>query len=97
MEKQPETPFEIPAGFTKVTSSAILAVKCDEVAKDSDGVSTITETITVVFPKGVRWRYEGVPRGTFHEMLTAESVGKFFAARVKGKHEAFKEWPPLPA
>lgn len=86
----------IPEGFTEVESSALLAVKMQETSEQMDaltGKPEITEIITVIFPKGVRWRYEGVPRGTFHAMLTSESIGKFFAAKVKSKYRAVKEWP----
>jgi hypothetical protein len=37
---------------------------------------------------GPVWIYSGVPAGKFAGLMSAESVGKFHHAEIRGKHEA---------
>ena len=39
----------------------------------------------IAFHSGGTYRYDGVPESFLDEMLAAESVGKFFHARIKGQ------------
>lgn len=39
----------------------------------------------ITFNSGGTYRYDGVQESVFEEMLAAESVGKFFHARIKGQ------------
>ena len=41
----------------------------------------------VQFTKGAVYRYKEVPKEVFEDLLKAESVGKFFFAKIKGKFE----------
>jgi hypothetical protein len=43
--------------------------------------------MTVVFRDGGKYVYYDVPEGIYRELLSAPSVGKFFAANVKGMFE----------
>jgi len=53
-----------------------------EVGHDSD-----TDTLVVLFHNGGMYAYDDVPRTVYDQMLSAESVGKFFNAHVKGKYD----------
>jgi hypothetical protein len=46
--------------------------------------------LTVSFAKGGQYRYYDVPEGIFRELVSAPSVGKFFAANVEGTFESEK-------
>lgn len=41
--------------------------------------------LTVEFRGGRVYRYAGVPAETYHQLLTAESAGQFFAREIRGK------------
>lgn len=64
---------------TPVQSSNILSV----------GYAEDSRTLEVEFPGSV-YQYKGVPAEAHTDMLKAESVGKFFAANVRGKFDAIK-------
>jgi hypothetical protein len=53
----------------------------------SVGYDDSTNTLHVEFKGSGHYTYPGVPRGTFEEMLAAESVGKYFGANIKGKFD----------
>ncbi|MCK5611787.1 KTSC domain-containing protein [Candidatus Pacearchaeota archaeon] len=61
--------------WKKVKSSNIAKVRC----VDGD--------MEVQFTKGAVYRYKDVPEEVFDELLKAESVGKLFFAKIKGKFE----------
>lgn len=42
--------------------------------------------LLVEFLKGGVYRYDGVTRKTFGELVSAESVGHYLATEIKGKH-----------
>lgn len=48
------------------------------------------EHLYVSFKSGGTHRFDDVPSDTFDAMCGAESVGKFFHARIKGKHTSSK-------
>ena len=47
-----------------------------------DGTNLIVE-----YMSGAQYRYKGVPKEVFNEMLSAESKGRFMNANIKGKYE----------
>jgi hypothetical protein len=59
----------------KVQSSNIDAV-------DHDG-----KTLTVRFKSGSTWRYDSVPEPVFRRMLSADSIGRYFAKHIRGSYE----------
>ena len=58
-------------------------VKSSNIAK----VRYVEGGMEVQFTKGAVYRYKDVPEEVFDELLKAESVGKFFFAKIKGKFE----------
>lgn len=51
----------------------------------------VKETLKIEFIGGARYKYFGVDLQTFQELEETESVGKFFASRIKDKFEFEKE------
>jgi len=64
-----------PIKTTAVESSNLKAIGYDQA----------TQTLQVDFKSGKRYQYQSVPPDVFAEFQAAESVGKFFAARIKGE------------
>lgn len=64
---------------TPVKSSNILSV----------GYAEDSRTLEVEFPGSV-YQYKGVGPEVHADMLKAESVGKYFAANIRGKFDAVK-------
>lgn len=46
-----------------------------------------TNELHVEFSNGARWIYAGVDAEKYGRMLAFPSVGKFFAASIRGQHE----------
>jgi len=51
------------------------------------GYDSETETLQIRFHSGKTYQFYGVPDNLFEGLLTAESVGKYFAANVRGQYE----------
>jgi len=66
--------------FESVKSSYISRVGYDEK----------TKKMQVEFKNGTKWQYNEVPESAFVSMLISDSVGKFFAAEIKGQFGARK-------
>lgn len=101
MAIDPSKPTEaLPDGFRSVVSSAIMAVKFEDCPdKGGDPCKPEEGHLEVIFPPnkgqaaqglrlGSRWRYIGVPRATFEEMMKAPSIGKYFGANIRRGFEA---------
>lgn len=59
------------------------------IAVESSLISAIAHTsdcLYVRFPNGKEYEYSGVPSNVIHEFLAADSKGKFFSTRIKGKY-----------
>lgn len=54
------------------------------------GIAHHEGALFVKFNNGSVWKYPGVPPAHFEEMKTAESVGRYFNAHVKGRFEGVK-------
>ena len=80
----------LPKGFRPVTSSNLKAVAWLGPANEDLYAHEQAQlgNVEIIFHNGARWRYQGVDRETAHGLLTAESVGKFYNASIKG-NEAF--------
>jgi hypothetical protein len=65
----------------EVKSSNIKAVGYDDTSK----------TLAVQFSSGNTYYYSNVPRATFDEFVAAESVGRYFAANIRGGFEGRRE------
>ena len=57
------------------------------------GYDPESEVLNIKFSKGSTYAYFGVSQQAFNEMEKAESVGKFFFAKIRGKFE-FKKGKP---
>jgi hypothetical protein len=55
------------------------------------GYDTDERKLAVEFKGGGTYQYDEVPITTYTDLLTAESMGKFFHANIKGKFECRKE------
>jgi len=64
--------------YTQVESSNIAAVKYDEAE----------QTLFVVFTSGGHYAYSNVPKSVHDGLMDAESVGKFFHARIRNEFTA---------
>jgi len=51
------------------------------------GHDLATDTLVVLFHHGGMYAYDDVPRSVYSQMISADSVGKFFIANVKGKYD----------
>lgn len=56
----------------------------------SVGHDEATGTLIVLFHKGDLWTYDGVSAELHAQMMAAESVGKFFIAKIKDAFQATK-------
>lgn len=71
-----------------VKSSNIMEVAFREGNIKAGGMEGV---LSVKFTKSGIYHYMDVPEKVFTEMLEAESVGKFFAERVKNRFEYVKD------
>ena len=46
-----------------------------------------TFSMRVQFHNGSIYQYENVGKGTYEQLIQADSVGKFFHAQVKGRYD----------
>jgi hypothetical protein len=60
----------------RISSSVIAAVEYD----------SERETLDVEFRHGARYRYAGIPRSVYDELLEAPSKGEFFNERIRGSY-----------
>ncbi len=51
------------------------------------GFDSAEKILAVQFKNGGLYHYHGVPQEKFAALMQAESVGKFHAQHIKGKHE----------
>ena len=49
------------------------------------------QTLRIEFKSGGAYRFLGVPKAVATDLAKAESAGKFFAAKIKGKFPSSKE------
>jgi KTSC domain len=54
------------------------------------GHDPVSRSLVIGFVNGDLYHYGGVPRGTYVSMLAAQSAGRFFNARIKGRYPATK-------
>jgi hypothetical protein len=54
------------------------------------GHDPLTQHLTIAFHNGDLYQYRGVGTGTYQSMLAAQSAGRFFNARIKGRYPATK-------
>lgn len=87
-------PEQLPQGFKKVKSSNLHAVAFFPKPKESKEEQAVG-TLEVIFGNGTRFRYANVPADTYHAMIKAESIGRFFIQEVRNKSYA-QEMVPQP-
>jgi len=68
---------------TKVQSSVISEIGYDEAEK----------RLEVVFTNGARFQYANVPQDVYDAFIAAESVGKFFGAKIRNHYTAARQKP----
>lgn len=47
-----------------------------------------TNELVVTFKGGALYRYEGVPKRVFDELIASESIGRYLAAYIKNDYPA---------
>lgn len=57
---------------------------------ESCGYDTGAKALFVKFHGGNTFKYANVPQDIYENLTGAESVGKYFAAHIKGKYESVK-------
>ncbi len=78
----------LPAGFQAVKSSNIKAVGFFEDVTHPD---LDKGNVEVIFKNGSRWKYKGVSRKMYAEMLEAGSIGMFYNQNIKGNPQILSE------
>jgi len=53
---------------------------------ESVGYDAGTKILELEFREGGVWDYFDFPKPTYHRFIKAESLGKFFVKRIKGKY-----------
>lgn len=64
-----------------ITDSSMI----QEIEYDDD-----SKILTVTFSKSSKYEYYYVPKEVYEGLINAESIGKYFAANIKGKYETLK-------
>jgi KTSC domain len=54
------------------------------------GHDPVTQRLMIAFHNGDVYQYRGVGTGTYQSLLAAQSAGRFFNARIKGRYPAAK-------
>lgn len=62
---------------TRIDSSSLASVGYDRASR----------TLEVEFQGGRVYRYFGVPPGRYHDLLRADSAGRFLNTRIKGVYD----------
>ena len=70
----------MPIQHTVTRSSMITDIEYDEENK----------LLRLKFAKGGWYEYKDVPKEVYNELLSADSIGKFFLARIKNNYETEK-------
>lgn len=71
--------------LVEVASSSIAAIGYDERRR----------TLEIAFRTGARYRYQEVPKAIHAEFMRADSKGRYFAKRIRGKFK-FVRMPEAP-
>jgi glutamate/tyrosine decarboxylase-like PLP-dependent enzyme len=56
----------------------------------SIGYDSVNEILEIEFTSGAVWQYAGVEEEIYQELMTAESIGRFFLSEIK---DVYEEWP----
>jgi len=54
------------------------------------GHDPVSKSLVIGFHNGDLYHYAGVSQGTYVSLLAAQSAGRFFNARIKGRYPATK-------
>jgi hypothetical protein len=78
--------------MSKKPSVHIEMCKCKSSMLEEHGYDPGTKTLAVTFANGGgSYRFSGVPQSVYDEMVKAESIGRYFAAHIRGnKKYSFK-------
>lgn len=61
----------------------------------SVGYESETKTLEVEFHTGDIWQYDGVPKGNYALLMSAPSVGSYFAQQIKSVYPGRKITPAV--
>lgn len=61
---------------------------CESTAISAYGYDDSEHTLYLTFKSGNTYAYAGVPPDVFSGLASAESIGRYYAANIKGRHEA---------
>ena len=62
----------------------------DSALLEAAGYDAAMQELEVIFASGKTYRYIGVPRSVYTELLAAESKGQFMHARVMGIYDCYE-------
>lgn len=54
------------------------------------GYDPETQVLDIEFNTGDRYSYDDVPKSTYDELMRASSVGRYFAANIKGRYRFYR-------
>lgn len=80
--------------------STIELTPCESSQIEAFGYDSSTEILAIRFPgrgatPGTVYHYAGVPADVFHQMVAAESKGKFFGSNIRGRYAYEKQPDPV--
>jgi hypothetical protein len=68
----------------------IRRIPVDSSLAHSIGYDSVNEILEIEFTSGAVWQYAGVEKEVYQELMTAESIGRYFLSEIKDMYE---EWP----
>lgn len=77
--------------YPKAEKPSIAMAPCKSKSVAAAGYDLASRTLALRFRNGTTYHYAGVPAEVAAALATADSVGKFVQAQVKGKYRAEKQ------
>jgi len=73
-----------------MSTTAIEMHEVDSSAVQAVGYDVETQTLRVRFNSGHTYDYQGVPQGTYDELMAVDSVGRFLHRHIKGVYQGVR-------
>lgn len=66
------------------------AIKVESSTIDEMYYDLLERKLIVTFKNGSKYQYDGVPEDVFKELISTESIGKYFASNIRNKYTTTK-------
>lgn len=64
-------------------------------ALSSAGYDAVNHVLEIEFRKnGYIYQYSNIPEEEYIGLINAESIGRYYNRRIKGKYPSYRKWPP---